>query len=385
MNTRISYKFVLKAEANSRGLYPVYMIAFLHGKKIEIATSITIVEGDWSETKQRVKRRNKLNEKHNMILEAFEKKALKCILDNFVYEETPLTLRQFKDYMLSIGQTENSFTDYILNYLNENKSRLRSESWWSYKSQITKLLKFRKHISFADLTEKFINEYQHYMLYTLHNNENTVSKSLRSLRTFINIAMRYGLIKTNPFKYITIKKVDGKRDFLSAEELSKLSDAYISNKIIDEQEKEVLQYFLFSCYTGLRYSDLKMLKTSSIKNNILHINMHKTNCLVSIPLSQKALQLLPNKINSESDYVFRVYCNKVTNRVLKQVGKRYGIPKKLTCHVARHTFATVSIILGIPIEVVSKLLGHSSLKTTQIYAKIVDSVKEREMEKWDKL
>ena len=212
-----------------------------------------------------------------------------------------------------------------------------------------------------------------------------MSKSLRSLRTFINIAMRYGLIKTNPFKYITIKKVDGKRDFLSAEELSKLSDAYISNKIIDEQEKEVLQYFLFSCYTGLRYSDLKMLKTSSIKNNILHINMHKTNCLVSIPLSQKALQLLPNKINSESDYVFRVYCNKVTNRVLKQVGKRYGIPKKLTCHVARHTFATVSIILGIPIEVVSKLLGHSSLKTTQIYAKIVDSVKEREMEKWDKL
>lgn len=385
MNTRISYKFVLKAEANSRGLYPVYMRAFLHGKKIEIATSITIVEGDWSETKQRVKRRNKLNEKHNMILEAFEKKALKCILDNFVYEETPLTLRQFKDYMLSVGQTENSFTDYILNYLNENKSRLRSESWWSYKSQITKLLKFRKHISFADLTEKFINEYQHYMLYTLHNNENTVSKSLRSLRTFINIAMRYGLIKTNPFKYITIKKVDGKRDFLSAEELSKLSDAYISNKIIDEQEKEVLQYFLFSCYTGLRYSDLKMLKASSIKNNILHINMHKTNCLVSIPLSQKALQLLPNKINSESDYVFRVYCNKVTNRILKQVGKRYGIPKKLTCHVARHTFATVSIILGIPIEVVSKLLGHTSLKTTQIYAKIVDSVKEREMEKWDKL
>ena len=91
MNTRISYKFVLKAEANSRGLYPVYMRAFLHGKKIEIATSITIVEGDWSETKQRVKRRNKLNEKHNMILEAFEREALKCILDKFEYEENALT------------------------------------------------------------------------------------------------------------------------------------------------------------------------------------------------------------------------------------------------------------------------------------------------------
>lgn len=385
MTTRISYKFVLKTESNSKGLNPVYMRAFLHGKKIEIATSVTIVEGDWSETKQRVKRRNKSNEKYNMILEAFEKKALKCILDNFVYEETPLTLRQFKEYMLSVGQSGNSFTDYILNYLNDNKSRLRPESWWSYKSQITKLLKFRKSISFADITEKFINDYQHYMLYALHNNENTVSKSLRSLRTFVNIAMRYGFIKNNPFKYITIKKVDGKRDFLSTEELNKLSDIYFLGKIIDEKEKEILRYFLFSCYTGLRYSDLKTLRISSIKANSLQINMHKTSYLVNIPLSQKAFQLLPVKVKSKSDYVFRVYCNKVTNRALKQIGQRYDIQKKLTCHVARHTFATVSITLGIPIEVVSKLLGHTNLKTTQIYAKIVDSVKEREMEKWNKL
>ena len=111
--------------------------------------------------------------------------------------------------------------------------------------------------------------------------------------------------------------------------------------------------------------------------------MHKTGYMVGIPLTNKALQLIPEK--SQSQTVFRVYCNKVTNRVLKELGKQYNIPKKLTCHVARHTFATVSITLGIPIEVVSKLLGHTNLKTTQVYAKIVDSVKEREMAKWDKL
>ena len=113
--------------------------------------------------------------------------------------------------------------------------------------------------------------------------------------------------------------------------------------------------------------------------------MHKTGYLVGIPLTQKAIKLILTNYQSESDLLFRVYCNKVTNRVLKQIGRQYNIPKKLTCHVARHTFATISITLGIPIEVVSKLLGHTDLKTTQVYAKIVDKVKEREMEKWNKL
>lgn len=385
MSTRITYNFVLKPELNKNGLNPVYLRAYLHGKKMEIATSVVLLKDDWSQARQRVKRKNRAHENHNAILEAFEKKALKYILDNFVHDDTPLTLRQFKDHILSIGKTGDSFTDYIFNYLNENKSRLRLESWWSYKSQITKLLKFRKHISFADLTEKFINDYQHYMLNTLNNNENTVSKSLRSLRTFINIGMRYGYIKNNPFKYITIKKVDGKRDFLSAEELNKLSNIYFSDSIVDIKEKEILRYFLFSCYTGLRYSDLKSLKTSAINSNNIQLNMHKTSYLVNIPLSNKAHQLLNSEKISNSDLIFKVYCNKVTNRILKQMGVSYGIPKKLTCHVARHTFATVSITLGIPIEVVSKLLGHTNLKTTQVYAKIVDSVKEREMEKWNVL
>jgi site-specific recombinase XerD len=382
---RITFNFVLKPEQNKQGLNPVYVRAFQQGKKIEIATPVVLPKEDWSQAKQRVKKRNKLHEKYNAILEAYDKKALKYVLNNFVHEETPLTLRQFKDYMLSIGQSGESFTDYIFNYLNENKPRLRLESWWSYKSQITKLLKFRKVVCFADITEKFINDYQQYMLSTLGNNENTVSKSLRSLRTFVNIAIRYGYIKNSPFRYITIKKVDGKRDFLTPEELNKLAKVYFSDCIIDRKEKQILQYFLFSCYTGLRYSDLKALKAAAIRDSSLQISMHKTGYIVSIPLSQKAFELLPNDVKSKQNTVFQVYCNKVTNRILKQIGRKYGIQKKLTCHVARHTFATISITLGIPIEVVSKLLGHTNLKTTQVYAKIVDSVKEREMEKWNRL
>ena len=100
MRKKITYSFILKSEANKKGLHPVYLRAFQGGKKIEIATSVTISEKDWSKVHQRVKRRNKLHERYNSILEAFEKKTLKLILYNFVHEETPLTLRQLKDKIL---------------------------------------------------------------------------------------------------------------------------------------------------------------------------------------------------------------------------------------------------------------------------------------------
>jgi site-specific recombinase XerD len=385
MSIQINYRFVIKKEKNKEGLYPIYLRAFLKGKKIEIATPVKIPMRDWSLRSQRVKSQNNHHGRYNMILEAIDKKSIKLLVDNFLNEEYPLSLVQFKDRLLGLNHylTEQSFTDYILSYLEENKTKFKSETWLGYKSQISKILKFKKEILFSDINEKFINDYKQYMLKTLGNNENTASKSLRVLRTFVNISIRFGYIKTNPFQYISIKKVDGKRDFLSIKELDKLTDYYSKNDFTKTLEKNILGYFLFACYTGLRFSDLKTFSTDSIIDNSIHLRMHKTGYLVNIPLSKKAKMFLPSKTCNESN-VFRMYCNKVTNKVLKKIGIELGFNKKVTCHVARHTFATTSISLGIPIEVVSKLLGHTSIRTTQVYAKIVDTVKIKEMKKWDK-
>ena len=266
--------------------------------------------------------------------------------------------------------------------MEESKAKFKIETWFGYKSQISKLLKFKRVINFSDINEKFINDYRQYMLHTLGNNENTASKSLRVLRTFVNISIRFGHIKANPFQYTSIKKVDGKRDFLSIEELNKLTEYYLKDNFPKLIEKDILGYFLFACYTGLRYSDLKTFSMDTIVNDSIHLRMHKTGYLVNIPLSKKAKMFIPD-VPFNSSCVFRIYCNKVTNKVLKKIGVGLGLNKNLTCHVARHTFATVSISLGIPIEVVSKLLGHTSIRTTQVYAKIVDTVKIKEMQKWD--
>lgn len=385
MSIQISYRFVIKKEKNKQGLYPIYLRAFLKGKKIETVTPVAIPLRDWSLRNQRVKSQNNYHERYNMILDAIDKKSIKLLVDNFLNEEYPLSLVQFKDRLLALNHysLEQSFTDYILGYLEENKTKFKIETWFGYKSQISKMIKFKKEILFSDINERFINDYRQYMLNTLGNNENTASKSLRVLRTFVNISMRFGYIKTNPFQYTSIKKVDGKRDFLSIEELNKLTDYYSKDNFNQSIEKDILGYFLFACYTGLRYSDLKIVSADSIIDNSIHLRMHKTGYLVNIPLSKKAKKFIP-ATPFNNNCVFRIYCNKVTNRVLKKIGIELGLNKKLTCHVARHTFATVSISLGIPIEVVSKLLGHTSIRTTQVYAKIVDTVKIKEMQKWDK-
>lgn len=385
MSIQISYRFVIKKEKNKQGLYPIYLRAFLKGKKIETATPVTIPLRDWSLRNQRVKSQNNYHERYNMILDAIDKKSIKLLVNNFLNEEYPLSLAQFKDRLLALNHysIEQSFTDYILGYLEENKTKFKIETWFGYKSQISKMLKFKKEILFSDINEKFINDYRQYMVNTLSNNENTASKSLRVLRTFVNISMRFGYLKTNPFQYTSIKKVDGKRDFLSIEELNKITDYYSKDDFAQSIEKDILGYFLFACYTGLRYSDLKTFSMDSIIDNSIHLRMHKTGYLVNIPLSKKAKKFIPvTPFNNTC--VFKIYCNKVTNRVLKKIGIELELNKKLTCHVARHTFATVSISLGIPIEVVSKLLGHTSIRTTQVYAKIVDTVKIKEMQKWDK-
>jgi len=324
-----------------------------------------------------------------MMLDAIDKKSIKLLVDNFLNEEYPLSLVQFKDRLLALHHyssehSEHSFTDYISGYLDENKTNFRIETWLGYKSQVSKMLKFKKEIVFSDINERFINDYRQYMLSILGNNENTAGKSLRVLRTFVNICIRFGYIKTNPFQYTSIKKVDGKRDFLSITELNKLEDYYLNTNFSKAIDKDVLCYFLFACYTGLRYSDLKTLSMDAIVDNAIHLRMHKTGYLVNIPLSKKAKMFLPENAFSSS-CVFRIYCNRATNNVLKRIGTELGLNKKLTCHVARHTFATVSISLGIPIEVVSKLLGHTNIRTTQVYAKIVDTVKIKEMQKWDNL
>lgn len=241
---------------------------------------------------------------------------------------------------------------------------------------------FNSHLKWSDITESFATEYYLWLINIKKNNENTANRAIRLLKTVLNEAVKKGYIKENPLKNVKTKWLNGKMVFLTKNELKRI-DEYIMN-CTDNAIKKVGLYFLFSCYTGLRYSDVVKLKWNEINDSYIKLTQQKTGNEVLIPLNNRAKNILSLQ-NKNRELVFDCYTNQVTNKYLKIIAKNSGVDKPITFHTGRHTFATVSIELGMPIEVISKILGHSDIKITQVYARILDPVKFKEMEKWNNL
>ncbi|MBT8393448.1 MAG: site-specific integrase, partial [Bacteroidia bacterium] len=191
------------------------------------------------------------------------------------------------------------------------------------------------------------------------------------LKTVLYKAVREKIIPYNPAKYISVKFQEVEREYLTEEELRKL---------IKTPTKHTLyrNAFLFACFTGLRISDIKALTWGQIRNDKLYFRQKKTKGMEYLPLSPSAKKILEerNGISNHNpdDNVFDME-KKKTERIgakLREWASDAGIEKYITFHTSRHTFATLSLSSEIDIYTVSKLLGHKSVKMTEIYAKIIN-------------
>ncbi len=381
----ITSKIFLRTDhLNSDGTNTVNLRLRNYNKKKDISLRIYVLSKSWNSSTKRVKKTGKDFARINKLITKFENRAKNIIDEHFFYDK-PLTLSVFTRRFSIDERDSGSFYDYVLHKL-ENR-RMAKETYKAYKSQVSKLKIFRKKLSFSDLTPFFIHQYKKHLMDEVGNNENTTNKSLRIIKAFINWAIEDELMKKNPFQSIKTNHVDGKREFLSILELEKL-EILFNKAELKNNLHHVLRYFLFACYTGLRYTDMHDLRFKHIikasfnrtEIDLIDIKMHKTQKQVTIPLIKKAKDLLHIRVTS-SQKVFKIISNQKTNQNLKEIMKIAGINKKITFHSARHTLATNGLEMGIPIEVISKILGHTELKTTQIYAKVNDGLKYREMQK----
>lgn len=237
---------------------------------------------------------------------------------------------------------------------------------------------YLKHLKYS-----FIVDFEQYLRKgpSLQNanplNNNGIMKHLERLRKLMNFAMDLEWLDKNPFARYKLKFNKYKKEFLSKEELDIFNEAII----LDKGHQNVLDVFLFACYTGLSYTDVKGLTEDNISRGIdgdywIFTQREKNEQPVKIPLLDKAWNIL-KKHGSHSEknngQLLPVYSNQKVNVYLKEITCSLNINKNLTFHSARHTFATtVMLSNGVPIETVSKLLGHTKISTTQVYARVLE-------------
>ena len=275
------------------------------------------------------------------------------------------------------------FIDYALDYLNKSSDELAPLTVRTYYWNLKKIEYFCPGLECKDLTPDFVRDFKHHQE-SLRNKEATVVKALSVLRVFCNKMKADGIIDCDPFENVKIKRAYSHRGFLTLRELKHL---YLNfqdlRTTLTRSEEEVMRVFLFSCFTGLRYSDLQTLNSSEIFDWKIRKQTHKTGEAVYIPIPVQARILLPEPL--KPGRIFHVIDNASFNRTLRKAAQKLGHFKYVHCHLARHTFATTCITIGIPLPATSKLLGHRNLDTTLIYAKYVDTFLDKEMKKFNRL
>ena len=227
----------------------------------------------------------------------------------------------------------------------------------------------KRDIKLVDLDYNFIENFDYYMKVEKKNSQITINKKIQRLKKVIKLARKQKLIDFNPFEEHKVKQAKTQILFLTKDELEKLKNWKPKSETIEK----VLDCYIFCCYTGLGYREMFSLKKSDLKTDDegvvwIYKQREKTERYFSIPLIFTEPVGILEKYETEEDFLLPRVSNQYFNRILKEIADLLGINKKLTHHTARKTFATTVLLNNnIPIETVSKLLGHSKISTTLSY------------------
>lgn len=229
---------------------------------------------------------------------------------------------------------------------------------------IANFKEFSKHARLVDINRKFYADLVAWMKNEKGYAANTILTKTNVIKTILHKAKLDGILTTLPdFSGLVPSKVAGERCYLTMEELRSL--------VATPCEPRVSYPFLFACFTGLRLSDIRNLKWADIRNGVIFLRQHKTGEFVQVPVGKNAQKFLRK---NDSDRVFHDFptCEEWHNRKIREWAKAAGLTKRISFHVSRHTFATLTLSNGADLFTVSKLLGHTKITTTQIYAKVLD-------------
>ncbi len=402
------------AKSDSDGYASVVLHALWKNYKFQFYTSERILPKYWNQDEQRVRRSHPKSQEINNYLDGLNEKVkslyrgylsggiipIPALLKNDLIPSDSMELKATATNSISVV-----FEKFIssLSTRGNKKSSIKH-----YRKLLNHLITFEKvggMLEVSNFTNLKFDSFVEFMKSKRDYHPNTIGNWIKYLKSFLNYCKESGYdMGLNPAK---LKKiwVEPEKIYLTLGDINKLLIAPVTGRL-----EKIRDVFVFACFTGLRYSDFSKIVNESIieKDGQTYLSFipQKTNSIskskvkrVEIPLVPIVLQIL-QKYKDTGAYALPVMSNQKMNDYLKELGQTAGIDnlietttyrdnqpqtifvkkyEKITCHVARHTFATLGLLNKIPLAVVSQMLGHSDLKTTMIYAKVVDELKNEEM------
>lgn len=367
---------------NKKGMALVQVEAYLGRKKKYFSTKVYLKPEQWDNKKLFVKNHPNADALNRLIYEfvaTIEKKELE------LWQQGKRISLELLKNALTTQENNSSFISFFRQEV--MNSSLKDSTKRNHLSTLMLLQEFKKNITFSDLTFELISSFK-YFLQLKGYHTNTIAKHMKHLKRHVNIAINkeYIEIQKYAFRKYKIKTIENKHTHLVPEELERLENLILSGRYVKLQKS--LDAFLFCCYAGMRYSDFINLSSE----NFVDINQEtwliyksvKTGTEVRLPLyllfSGKGIAIL-NKYRDNLEDFFHLRDNSNVNKDLIIITRLAGLSKRISFHTARHTNATLLIYNGINITTVQKLLGHKSVKTTQVYTNVMDMTIIHDLEK----
>jgi len=384
-----SVNFYVRSDRKAFGAAPLYVRITVDGKMVYFATKKTVDPSQWDQKSQRLKGNSMEN---NSVRDRMRQlvNEIGSAYDELRFQNELITAEKIKAKVE--GEDQGKTLRELIKYHFDQPGKLLAagtlKNYYSTERFLSEFLKKKKlsDIQLAKIDFKFITDFGVY-LRTKHPDKgqrvctnNTVMKHMERFQKLMGLALKFGWILRDPFIHFSRKLITKDREILNDAELTAIQNIDLP----DHVQATVRDMFVFSCYTGLAYSEINLLSAQHITTdnegqvwlvmkrkktlNTSERSFHVLVLPVALALIQK-YKVSPRAINRQT--IFPCPSNQYTNRSLKVIAEKAGINKKLSFHVARHTFATtVTLEKGISIESVSHMLGHSSIRTTQIYSKV---------------
>ena len=278
-----------------------------------------------------------------------------------------------------------TFHDFVKEHMKTYSRRIEMGTFKHHLSCMKKFKAYNELLQFQDLTPDYLTDYLIYMKKELGNTEITAQRNMSTIKIYVTAAYRKGYIEENPFQEFHIKRIKSDVDYLTEEELMQFVQLYYQ-RTLPEKLQLTLAFFLFMCFTSMHITDARMFCIEQVNNDVLtYYRVKNRNCKpepIKIPMPVPAEKLLEEWAEGrEEGRLFRnVQCDQVVNRQLKAIAKELGINKKISTKTGRHTFATIYLRKTKDLSSLQKLLGHSNIRETMIYAHVMDESKREGMQ-----